>query len=49
MAAADEIVILNTWIPENILAVWDIRLEFEDLTQWETEMESMGLRFGLTP
>ena len=30
-------------------ALWKIGQEFEDLTQWETEMESMGRRFGLTP
>ena len=29
--------------------LWKIGQEFEDLTQWETEMESMGRRFGLTP
>lgn len=30
-------------------ALWKIAQEFEDLTQWETEMESMGRHFGLTP
>jgi hypothetical protein len=30
-------------------ALWEIGLEFGDITQWETEMASMGQRFGLTP
>ena len=30
-------------------ALWKIGQEFEDLTQWETEMASMGRHFGLTP
>jgi hypothetical protein len=30
-------------------ALWEIGLEFEDITQWETEMQSMGQRFGLAP
>jgi hypothetical protein len=30
-------------------ALWKIGQEFEDLTQWETEIESMGRHFGLTP
>ncbi len=30
-------------------ALWEIGLEFGDITQWETEMESMGQRFGLIP
>jgi len=29
--------------------LWEIGLEFGDLTQWETEMVSMGQRFGLAP
>jgi hypothetical protein len=29
--------------------LWNIGREFEDLTQWETEMASMGRHFGLTP
>ncbi len=30
-------------------ALWEIGLEFEDITQWETEMQSMGPRFGIAP
>ena len=30
-------------------ALWEIGQEFGDITQWETEMESMGQRFGLGP
>jgi len=29
--------------------LWEIGLEFGDITQWETEMDSMGQRFGITP
>ncbi len=29
--------------------LWEIGQEFGDITQWETEMESMGRHFGLTP
>ena len=29
--------------------LWNIGQEFEDLTQWETEMASMGRHFGLGP
>ena len=29
--------------------LWEIGLEFEDITQWQTEMESMGQRFGISP
>lgn len=29
--------------------LWEIGLEFGDITQWEAEMDSMGQRFGLTP
>jgi hypothetical protein len=29
--------------------LWEIGREFGDITQWETELESMGRRFGLTP
>jgi hypothetical protein len=28
-------------------ALWEIGLEFKDITQWETEMASMGQQFGL--
>jgi len=30
-------------------ALWEIGREFGDVTQWETEMESMGQHFGLAP
>ena len=30
-------------------ALWEIGLEFGDITQWETEIESMGRHFGLAP
>ena len=30
-------------------ALWEIGQEFGDITQWQTEMESMGQRFGLGP
>ncbi len=30
-------------------ALWEIGQEFGDITQWETEMETMGQQFGLTP
>jgi hypothetical protein len=30
-------------------ALWEIGLEFGDITQWQTELESMGQRFGLSP
>ena len=29
--------------------LWEIGLEFKDITQWETELASMGQRFGLAP
>jgi len=29
--------------------LWEIGQEFGDVTQWESEMQSMGQRFGLTP
>ena len=30
-------------------ALWEIGLEFGDITQWDTEMETMGQHFGLSP
>ena len=30
-------------------ALWEIGLEFGDITQWATELQSMGRRFGLAP
>ncbi len=30
-------------------ALWEIGREFEDITRWETEMDSMGQHFGLAP
>jgi len=41
--------LMGRLVSRELQALWDMGQEFEDLGQWETEMEDMGRRFGSRP
>jgi hypothetical protein len=41
--------LMGLLVSRELETLWEIGQEFEDLEQWETELEEMGRRFGISP